>query len=113
MSATNQSIPTRTPVRCPASHRSTASGRHNSARQEPDGTYVSAVLPGPGAVFVRVRNANQYMPACVDPKAFFKDTPSAGLEGMAFGDRTLLYITAGADGGAGDAARPVHRNHPG
>ncbi len=73
-------------------------GPYNSARQEPDGTYVSAVLPGPGAVFVRVRDANQYMPACVDPKAFFKDTPSVGLEGMAFGDRTLLYIAAGADG---------------
>lgn len=73
-------------------------GPYNTAKQQPDGTYVSAVLPGPGALFVRVRDKTNYMPACVDPKAFFKEAPDAAIEGMLFGDRTNVYVTVGADG---------------
>jgi RNA polymerase sigma factor (sigma-70 family) len=73
-------------------------GPYNTAHEESDGTYISAVLPGPGALCVRLRNAHSYMPACVDPAAFFKDVPNATLDGKAYGDRTLLFMAIDGDG---------------
>ena len=46
-------------------------GAINYAARRPDGTYESFVLPGPGAVLVRLPDASDYRPAHVDPKAFF------------------------------------------
>ena len=46
-------------------------GAINHAARRPDGTYESFVLPGPGAVLVRLPNTSDYRPAHVDPKAFF------------------------------------------
>ena len=46
-------------------------GAINFAARRPDGTYESFVLPGPGAVLVRLPDASDYRPAHVDPKAFF------------------------------------------
>jgi hypothetical protein len=39
--------------------------------RQPDGTYLGAALPGPGAVVVR-RTGKKYVPAVADQKAFFK-----------------------------------------
>jgi RNA polymerase sigma factor (sigma-70 family) len=38
-----------------------------------DGTFTCPVLPGPGAVTLMDRNGEDYLPASVDPVAFFKD----------------------------------------
>ena len=46
-------------------------GAINFAARRPDGTYESFVLPGPGAVLVRLPDYSDYRPAHVDPKAFF------------------------------------------
>jgi hypothetical protein len=46
-------------------------GAINHAARRPDGTYESFVLPGPGAVLVRLTDASDYRPAHVNPKAFF------------------------------------------
>jgi beta-lactamase regulating signal transducer with metallopeptidase domain len=46
-------------------------GAINYAARKPDGTYVSFVLPGPGAVLVRTPDDPDYRPAHVDPKPFF------------------------------------------
>ena len=46
-------------------------GAINYAARRPDGTYESFVLPGPGAVLVRLPDTSLYRPAHVDPKAFF------------------------------------------
>jgi hypothetical protein len=46
-------------------------GAINFAARRPDGTYESFVLPGPGAVLVRLPDTSDYRPAHVDPKAFF------------------------------------------
>jgi RNA polymerase sigma factor (sigma-70 family) len=39
--------------------------------RQPDGTYVGAALPGPGAVVVR-RSPKRYLPAAVSQKTYFK-----------------------------------------
>ena len=65
------------------------------AHRDADGTYVGAVLPGPGAITVRARGA-RYLPACVDPRAFFKvgpETPEGGFEG--YGNRDTLVVASG------------------
>ena len=46
-------------------------GAINYAARRPDGTYESFVLPGPGAVLVRLPDTTDYRPCTVDPKAFF------------------------------------------
>jgi hypothetical protein len=46
-------------------------GAINFAARRSNGTYESFVLPGPGAVLVRLRDASDYRPAHVDPKPFF------------------------------------------
>ena len=46
-------------------------GAINFAARRPDGTYESFVLPGPGAVLVRLPHTSLYRPAHVDPKSFF------------------------------------------
>jgi hypothetical protein len=46
-------------------------GAINYAARRLDGTYESFVLPGPGAVLVRLPDTSDYRPAHVDPKAFF------------------------------------------
>ncbi len=46
-------------------------GAINYAARSADGTYESFVLPGPGAVLVKVPADFDYRPAHVDPKAFF------------------------------------------
>ena len=76
-----------------------ARGPYSMARRDPDGTYTSAVLPGPGALCVRVRDAKKYMPTCVDPKAFFGDPIATSVEGTRFGDRRSLAVATGAQGG--------------
>jgi hypothetical protein len=46
-------------------------GAISYAARTPDGTYEGFVLPGPGAVLVRLPDTSDYRPAHVDPKAFF------------------------------------------
>jgi hypothetical protein len=58
-------------ARMPESRMVGYNGAINYAARRPDGTYESFVLPGPGAVLVRLTDASDYRPAHVDPKAFF------------------------------------------
>ena len=58
-------------ARMPESHMVGYNGAINYAARRPDGTYESFVLPGPGAVLVRLPDTSDYRPAHVDPKAFF------------------------------------------
>jgi hypothetical protein len=55
----------------PESRMVAYNGAINYAARSPDGTYESFVLPGPGAVLVRLPDTSDYRPAHVDPKAFF------------------------------------------
>jgi RNA polymerase sigma factor (sigma-70 family) len=78
-----------------------ASGPYSSAKQQPDGSFLLGVLPGPGGVLVRTPEG-VYRKAAVDPKEFFKNVKhSGGLQGQLIGDRTVLYIASGADGVGG------------
>jgi hypothetical protein len=55
-----------------------------------DGTFTCPLLPGPGAVALVDPNDEDYMPASVDPPAFFKDKLGQGASGT--GDRDNLMV---------------------
>jgi CarboxypepD_reg-like domain len=77
-----------------------ASGAYNSGIQQPDGTYLLGVLPGPGGVFVRTAE-NLYQPACVDPGAFFKAKDKQNpkkREQLMYGDKDMILIAHGEGG---------------
>jgi hypothetical protein len=65
-------------------------GQFGGALLEEDGTFTCPVLPGPGAVVVRLNGDHGYLPACVDPQAFFKD--KLGDAARLTGDRDKLNL---------------------
>jgi protocatechuate 3,4-dioxygenase beta subunit len=71
-------------------------GQHLRALSESpvaaDGSFTCCVLPGPGILAFRT-GSEAYLPACVDPKAFFKDPP------VNAGDKRYLVIDHGGGGG--------------
>ena len=70
------------------------SGPFNTGVPQADGSYALGVLPGPGGVFVRTAEG-RYRPACVDPKAFFREAAGGKTEGMVYGDRDTIYTADG------------------
>ena len=77
-------------------------GTHGGAHREADGTYTGGVLPGPGALCVRVAG-KRYRPACVDPRAFFGGGAAARPEmrpDRQFGNRDYILVDI-ASGGHG------------
>ena len=76
-------------------------GGINFAARRADGTYESFVLPGPGAVLVRLPDTSDYRPAHVDPKAFFAPgkTEWTGQEMITtYGNHDTLSIHPGVGG---------------
>ena len=73
------------------------SGPYNSAVRQEDGSYLVGVLPGPGGVFVRMREG-VYRPACVDPGKFFGIKATANAkekETPRYGDTNTIFTAAG------------------
>src|SRR6185437_9749859 len=69
-------------------------GALGHAHREADGTYVGAVLPGPGAITIRAMD-DQYMPASVDPRAFFRVGPEdPKTTSWMYGNRDTLYVAS-------------------
>jgi hypothetical protein len=60
-------------------------GAFSSATPDEDGTFTCPVLPGPGAVTLRGHD-NDYLPAGVDPVAFFKDKLGGAARGTGNGE---------------------------
>ncbi len=70
-------------------------GAYASAHREADGTYTGGVLPGPGAIFVRIAG-HDYQPACVDPHGFFTGKPGGRLETDGeYGNRETIMTAHG------------------
>ena len=70
-------------------------GAYASAFREPDGTYSGGVLPGPGAIFVRLAGT-RYKPASVDPHEFFTGKPGGALKTDGeYGDRRTIMTAHG------------------
>ncbi|HEY2159002.1 MAG TPA: hypothetical protein VGH33_25455, partial [Isosphaeraceae bacterium] len=108
-------------------------GAYASAFSEADGTYSGGVLPGPGAIFVRIAG-HGYRPASVDPHEFFTGKPGGRLEtdgeygnresimtahGNGFGVPTpqaqfqaILLTNAGEVSGPLDLATDLERQRP-
>jgi hypothetical protein len=71
-------------------------GAYALAFREADGTYSGGVLPGPGAIFVRVAGT-RYRPASVDPREFFTGKAAVGEptpEGE-YGNRRIIMLAHG------------------
>ena len=69
------------------------------ASQEADGTYRGFVLPGPGAVLVKLPEREDYLPPYVDPKTFFAPGRTEWSEEeriWAFGSKDTIVISQGA-----------------
>ncbi len=70
-------------------------GTYGRAFREPDGTYSGGVLPGPGAIFVRMAG-KRYRPASVDPHEFFTGKPGGTLETDGeYGNRRTIMTAHG------------------
>jgi RNA polymerase sigma factor (sigma-70 family) len=70
-------------------------GAYASAYREADGTYSGGVLPGPGAIFVRIAG-DDYRPASVDPHEFFTGKPGGRLETDGeYGNRDAIMTAHG------------------
>lgn len=70
----------------------------NRALKQDNGTYVGFALPGPGAVLIRLPLGVRYLPARVDPKAFFAPgtiEPLQNKRPSAFGNLDELVISRG------------------
>ncbi len=70
-------------------------GPYASAYREAAGTYSGGVLPGPGAIFVRIAGRD-YQPASVDPHEFFTGKPGGRLETDGeYGNRDTIMTAHG------------------
>jgi protocatechuate 3,4-dioxygenase beta subunit len=70
-------------------------GDYAGAFREADGTYSGGVLPGPGAIFVRIAG-HGYRPASVDPHEFFTGKPGGRLETDGeYGNREMIMTAHG------------------
>jgi hypothetical protein len=73
------------------------------AKRQDDGTYIGAIIPGPGVVVAKPPLKAGYRPAHVDPKAFFAPGKSDWKpedENALYGNHTMICIThMGGPGG--------------